>query len=866
MNKNRLIAALFLCLLFPLKNWSQALVCVDILTVSVDENCTATVTPEQVLEVPCTNCPQGLVVEIDRVPSPMPANGPWSSPVLTKDDIGKPNYWVRVRDVATSNSCWGRLEVQDKIKPKLTCQGLNVVNLGSDGTALLNVGDITVTATDNCSSPGEITLKLPGNQTSTTFNCSNLGVNFVQLTATDAGGNTGSCPTTVIVDDPANYCANCVACPPAQEVSFEHGVNVLLPALQSGNLSDFAAYGYANFGAACPGDTAYTVAYHPTNAAYSWFVRRWEAHSNGQLLGACEQIISFPFARTFSISGRVFLDSIANCIPDAPETGVNLFQVAIVKLPGNQETRVLPDADGHYAINVVANGADELIEVRLMLPNGIGSACPTVLAISPTGAQTSFVQDFGLQSLPTCYLNQVTISTDNLRRCFGNNRYYVQYCNLGFDTSPNTTIEVQLDSLVSLISATLPYTTGPDNTYTFALGDLPRFTCGTITLTAQVSCAATLGQTLCAEATIFPHTSCDQTNWAGPYIETSALCDGDSVLLQIRNSGAQDMSTPENYIVVEDIIMRSAGSFMLDAGDSLVLKVPANGATWRVEAGQVDGYPENDNPSAALESCGGLNTPGLINAFPLNDDMLYTDIDCNVVTGSYDPNDKSAVPTGYGPAHIIRENTDLEYKIRFQNTGTDTAFLVVIRDTLSPLLDASSLEAGASSHPYRLDVYEGGILHFVFENILLPDSNVNEAASHGFVKYRIAQKRDLAVGSVIENKAAIYFDFNDPVVTNTVFHTVGGPMVLSATPLHTRAAQVKVQPTPFEHTAVLEISGYTPKEGLLRLYSLDGRLVQQRFFEGNRTQIQRNGLVTGTYFFQITDRGMPVSSGVVQCR
>ena len=382
------------------------------------------------------------------------------------------------------------------------------------------------------------------------------------------------------------------------------------------------------------------------------------------------------------------------------------------------------------------------------------------LAIPATTAQLTQLQNFGLHSSNQCTVAQVSLSANNLRRCFSNNQFFVRYCNLGYVAAPNATIEVQFDPLISVGSAGLPYVAGPNNTYTFSLGNLPRFTCGTFKIHTMVSCDAVLGQTLCATATIFPHDPCGQQAWNGPFIETRAYCEGDSVRLQIHNRGNQDMATPQSYIVVEDIIMRDVGNFSLDAGDSLLLKVPANGATWRIEADQSTGYPENDQPSATLEACGGINTPGLVNAFALNDDPLHEDIDCSQVVGSFDPNDKSAAPTGYGPAHIIRVNTDIEYKIRFQNTGTDTAFQVVVADTLSSFLDASTVEAGVSSHAYRLDVYEGGVLHFVFKNIMLPDSNVNEAASHGFVTYRVAQKRDLPKGTVFDNMLALYFDSN----------------------------------------------------------------------------------------------------------
>lgn len=64
--------------------------------------------------------------------------------------------------------------------------------------------------------------------------------------------------------------------------------------------------------------------------------------------------------------------------------------------------------------------------------------------------------------------------------------------------------------------------------------------------------------------------------------------------------------------------------------------------------------------------------------------------------------------------------------------------------------------------------------HYVF---MLPDSNINEATSHGFVKYSIRQKADSTGGEVIRNRAGIYFDFNLPVMINETWHTVGLPQV-----------------------------------------------------------------------------------------
>ncbi|MFN0037869.1 MAG: hypothetical protein ACKVUS_22625 [Saprospiraceae bacterium] len=135
------------------------------------------------------------------------------------------------------------------------------------------------------------------------------------------------------------------------------------------------------------------------------------------------------------------------------------------------------------------------------------------------------------------------------------------------------------------------------------------------------------------------------------------------------------------------------------------------------------------------------------------------------ITNSLDPNDKTAytvAPNGELPL----ANKDLSYLIRFQNTGTDTAFRVVVVDTLSPLLDWATLRTITASHPFKMKAYDPGVVTWQFDNILLPDSTTNERASHGFVLFSIRAKESTTVGDTLKNDAAIYFDFNYPVLTN----------------------------------------------------------------------------------------------------
>ena len=64
---------------------------------------------------------------------------------------------------------------------------------------------------------------------------------------------------------------------------------------------------------------------------------------------------------------------------------------------------------------------------------------------------------------------------------------------------------------------------------------------------------------------------------------------------------------------------------------------------------------------------------------------------------------------------------------------------------------------------------------FTFENILLVDSTTNEPESHGFVQFKISQQAGNQRDDLIENNAGIYFDYNEPVITNKAFNFIGLP-------------------------------------------------------------------------------------------
>lgn len=148
--------------------------------------------------------------------------------------------------------------------------------------------------------------------------------------------------------------------------------------------------------------------------------------------------------------------------------------------------------------------------------------------------------------------------------------------------------------------------------------------------------------------------------------------------------------------------------------------------------------------------------------------------ECRENIGAYDPNDKQIFVNGEQGRSYIEPGETIEYLIRFQNTGTDTAFTVRIEDPISAKFDITTLRPVAASHEYHWSL-EGNVLEVVFPDIRLVDSFTNEPLSHGFVKFEIALKEGIERGDKLTNEAGIFFDFNLPIITNEVVTEYGKP-------------------------------------------------------------------------------------------
>ncbi len=232
---------------------------------------------------------------------------------------------------------------------------------------------------------------------------------------------------------------------------------------------------------------------------------------------------------------------------------------------------------------------------------------------------------------------------------------------------------------------------------------------------------------------------------------------------------------------------------------------------------------------------------------PLNNSITFN----HIITTSFDPNAKEVSPAGIGSSHIIDTTQELIYTIFFQNTGTDTAFNVLVYDTLDADLDISTFKFMASSHQAQIDFLNPNTLEFIFNNILLPCSSDNEPESHGFVKYSIKPKSNSAYGNTIKNKASIYFDYNSPIVTNTTTNTLGNPNSVFELS-DANQMQLLLYPNPNNGEFEIEISDYKVSEKFkLEVTDCEGKILKTVFFKDNKISVDCKDFSSGTYLVKI---------------
>jgi len=233
----------------------------------------------------------------------------------------------------------------------------------------------------------------------------------------------------------------------------------------------------------------------------------------------------------------------------------------------------------------------------------------------------------------------------------------------------------------------------------------------------------------------------------------------------------------------------------------------------------------------------------LTDEFPQDNQFMFN----QTVVNSMDPNDKTCLE---GSAIASdRVGKDVHYLIRFENTGTANAQNIVVKDLIdTSKFDISSLTPINASHSFVTKISNGNKVEFFFENINLP---FDDAHNDGYIAFKIKTLPSLMTGDSFNNTAAIYFDYNFPIATNTTTTAVS----LLAQTDFAFEKYFKVYPNPTKDLLTLE-STKSIEVTSVAIYNALGQLVLEIPQAQQTKVIDVSSLQTGNYFLKVnSDKG-----------
>jgi hypothetical protein len=256
-------------------------------------------------------------------------------------------------------------------------------------------------------------------------------------------------------------------------------------------------------------------------------------------------------------------------------------------------------------------------------------------------------------------------------------------------------------------------------------------------------------------------------------------------------------------------------------------------------------------PTSPTVNLNDLLTASATITAPANDVNLVNNTSTNsqIVVNSFDPNDKMESHGDKIPFNQFSQNDYLYYTIRFQNNGTANAIDVRIEDILNPKFDETSIRMISSSHNYLM-TRVGNNLSWDFRNIQLVPSATSATLSSGYVYFKIKLKPGFVVGDIIPNNAAIFFDTNPAIVTNTFNIKFTSP--LSNNDFDSNS--FTLYPNPANDLITIDLN--TPSDSINKvvIYDVIGKSVKEinSIISTYNLNIDVSDLQNGIYLIEIT--------------
>lgn len=576
------------------------------------------------------------------------------------------------------------------------------------------------------------------------------------------------------------------------------------------------------------------------------------------------------------ISGRIFLDSNANCTLESNERGIRGMKMIIN--PGNIVTQT--DNQGYWFVDSLPAGTytasiDTLTHYTFSCQNEIN------FTVSNSSAYTN-VSPFGME-FEDCPRPTVSVMSRKLESCTSDERIYIEVCNdrTTHDSLTNYELYVQLDENVTPTAFSGTYTDLGNQLYKIDAIDLSPGGCKKLIFTVDIGCNFPGGTSLCTKAWIenaptcvldtLPTPAittsvtsdfdlpqpCTSTTWDLSSLNTGVHCANDSVHFYVTNSGTGNMSCYTPVLLYVNDTLTFVDSIQLNTQDTVFYSYASNGETWLLQAEQHPLHPGNSHPSAIIEACGSTSNwnPGIMNNLPHNDQDATMDEHCVVTDESYGSSIKRGYPLGIGNEHLIAPNQEMEYVIEFNNTSNDTLESLIIRDTLDEHLNIFSVQQGMSSHPFNFRMYGERILEWRMINYRFLPESIDPLRSKGFVSFKVQQNPDLPNGTLIHNRTNITWDNLPAESTNLSTHKIYD-QVLSSDPLYVFEEEtnkengLRIYPNPTTDVLTILLDQLEENKPYW-ITDISGKIIASGMVKQQKTTIDLSELNSGVYVLKV---------------
>jgi hypothetical protein len=147
-----------------------------------------------------------------------------------------------------------------------------------------------------------------------------------------------------------------------------------------------------------------------------------------------------------------------------------------------------------------------------------------------------------------------------------------------------------------------------------------------------------------------------------------------------------------------------------------------------------------------------------------------------------------------------------------------------------------------------LEIEQDSILVFKFANILLPATEQDPAASHGYIVYAL-QPTSPDLEYEVNNTASIFFDYNKPVRTNTANTKV---INITGTKTNTLPDQaIAIYPNPTSNFVNIDIKDAAIKTCTIQISDMTGRKLFDNQFSTPHGKIDVSSYSSGIYLIQL---------------